>query len=82
MKQNFQIREDDADRQSPGGLSSLTVSSTAQEISVALLTGGGDRPYVFGLTTSLMSEGATLDLIGSDELDFPEFRKPAGSELS
>jgi len=41
---------------------------------VAILTGGGDRPYVFGLTTTLMSQGATLDVIGSDDLDLPEFR--------
>jgi glycosyltransferase involved in cell wall biosynthesis len=43
-----------------------------------LLTGGSDRPYVFGLTTSLMSKGVALDLIGSDELDFPEFRSKPG----
>jgi glycosyltransferase involved in cell wall biosynthesis len=43
-------------------------------LEVALLTGGSDRPYVFGLTTQLMFKGATLDLLGSDELDFPEFR--------
>jgi len=46
----------------------------ANKIQVALLTGGGDRPYVFGLATSLMSKGAVLDLIGSDQLDCPEFR--------
>jgi len=40
---------------------------------VALLTGGGDRPYVFGLATSLMSKGVTLDLIGSDDVDYPQF---------
>lgn len=56
------------------GFSSLTASLAAHEIAVALLTGGSDRPYVFGLTTSLRSKGAALDLIGSDELDFPEFR--------
>jgi len=43
--------------------------------SVTLLTGGSDRPYVFGLTTSLISNGVVLDLIGSDELDFREFRR-------
>jgi D-inositol-3-phosphate glycosyltransferase len=43
-------------------------------IAVALLTGGGDRPYVYGLATALVAHGAALDLIGSDELDFPEFR--------
>jgi len=43
------------------------------EVSVSLLTGGADRPYIFGLATVLMAQGVTLDLIGSDELDFPEF---------
>jgi glycosyltransferase involved in cell wall biosynthesis len=43
------------------------------EIDVALLTGGGDRPYVLGLATALMGYGIRLDLIGSDELDAPQF---------
>jgi D-inositol-3-phosphate glycosyltransferase len=51
----------------------MTASGLAHEVPVALLTGGGDRPYVFGLTTSLALKGATLDLIGSDDVDFPEF---------
>jgi len=59
-------------------LSDLTAPGVAQEIAVALLTGGSDRPYVFGLTTQLMSKGAALDLVGSDELDFPEFRNQPG----
>ncbi len=46
------------------------------DISVALLTGGSDRPYVFGLTKELNSKGVMLDLIGSDELDWPDFRGP------
>jgi D-inositol-3-phosphate glycosyltransferase len=45
---------------------------------VALLTGGSDRPYVFGLTTALTSKGVALDLIASDELDSPEFRNQPG----
>jgi len=45
----------------------------AHDIAVALLTGGSDPPYVFGLATSLMSKGAALDVIGNDELEFPEF---------
>jgi D-inositol-3-phosphate glycosyltransferase len=53
-------------------------SSTASQITVSLLTGGSDRPYVFGLTLSLLSSGVVLDLIGSDELDFPEFRSRPG----
>jgi len=45
---------------------------------VTLLTGGSDRPYVFGLTMSLLSQGAAIDLIGSDELNFPEFKGQPG----
>jgi glycosyltransferase involved in cell wall biosynthesis len=40
---------------------------------VALLTGGADRPYAFGLVKALMSKGVALDLIANDELDGPEF---------
>jgi D-inositol-3-phosphate glycosyltransferase len=40
---------------------------------VALLTGGGDKPYAFGLATQLISKGVALDLIGSNDLDCPEF---------
>jgi glycosyltransferase involved in cell wall biosynthesis len=47
-------------------------------VTVALLSGGADRPYFFGLATSLISTGATLDLIGNEELDFPEFHGRPG----
>jgi D-inositol-3-phosphate glycosyltransferase len=60
--------------QSPSEFPHLEAAGVAHEMAISLLTGGSDRPYVFGLTTSLMSSGAALDLIGSDELDFPEFR--------
>ena len=53
-------------------------TSGQQTVSVALLTGGSDRPYVFGLVTELVSKGIVLDLIGSNELDFPEFRRAPG----
>jgi D-inositol-3-phosphate glycosyltransferase len=43
------------------------------ELRVAFLTGGGDRPYVFGLANELISKGAAIDLIGSDELDCPQY---------
>jgi D-inositol-3-phosphate glycosyltransferase len=36
---------------------------------LSLLTGGSDRPYVFGLTKELSGRGLKLDLISSDELD-------------
>jgi D-inositol-3-phosphate glycosyltransferase len=52
----------------------LTMSENKiSEIWVSLLTGGGDKPYVFGLANELISKGAAIDLIGSDELDCPEY---------
>src|SRR5271166_5969031 len=39
---------------------------------VAVLTGGGDRPYALGLASSLIAERVTLDFIGSDYLEAPE----------
>jgi D-inositol-3-phosphate glycosyltransferase len=38
-------------------------------IAVALLTGGGDPHYAYGLCNSLLAEGATIELIGSDDFD-------------
>ncbi len=52
----------------------MNPKSKTQKYPVALLTGGIDRSYVFGLVTSLITKGVALDLIGSDDLDFPEFR--------
>ena len=42
------------------------------EVGVALLTGGQDRHYAFGLAMALITKGVHLDFIGSDELDSPE----------
>jgi D-inositol-3-phosphate glycosyltransferase len=56
----------------------LTAQGAAHEIAVSLLTGGADKPYAFGLATALIAEGTTLDLIGSDELDLPEFESKPG----
>lgn len=52
----------------------LRASGAGRDISVSLLTGGSDKPYVFGLATELSSKGVSLDLIASDELDSPGFR--------
>ncbi len=41
---------------------------------VALLTGGGDRPYTLGLATALLARGVRLDFIASDDLDSPLLR--------
>lgn len=53
-------------------------SGAGREIAVTLLTGGGDRPYAFGLATELISKGAELDLIASDELDCPDLNGAPG----
>jgi glycosyltransferase involved in cell wall biosynthesis len=47
-------------------------------IEVAVLTGGIDPPYVFGLTMALISKGIRLDVIGSDKLDRAEMHTTAG----
>jgi glycosyltransferase involved in cell wall biosynthesis len=52
---------------------SITALNADQEVDVALLTGGGDRPYAFGLAMALISQGVRLDLIAGDELDSAEF---------
>src|SRR5262249_38812931 len=42
-------------------------------VDVALLTGCQDRPYAFGLAVALADQGVNLDIIGSDDVDSPEF---------
>jgi D-inositol-3-phosphate glycosyltransferase len=42
------------------------------DVEIALLTGGEDRHYAFGLAMALVSQGISLDVIGSDEVDSPE----------
>lgn len=56
----------------------LKLTNVEPTIAVSLLTGGGDRPYAYGLATELMSKRVVLDIIGSDELDSPEFHGNAG----
>ncbi len=41
-------------------------------IEIALLTGGGDKPYALGMAAALTAEGMLLDFIGSDDLKVPE----------
>jgi len=41
-------------------------------LEVALLTGGVDRPYAYGLAMALAARKIHLDVIGSDEVDSPE----------
>src|SRR6266567_8678924 len=39
---------------------------------IALLTGGGDKPYALGMAAALTSAGISIDFIGSDDLSVPE----------
>jgi len=78
MKPNYQIVENDVVHERAKALPDLKALNAAPGIAVALLTGGGDMPYVWGLTMELLSKGAAMDLIGSDELDHPEFHNKPG----
>src|SRR5277367_6760753 len=71
MKHGF--IDTDLNTPSPGAVTTMSEPETIPSIAVALLTGGGDKPYAFGLATELISKGASLDIIGSDDLDCPEF---------
>jgi glycosyltransferase involved in cell wall biosynthesis len=41
-------------------------------VEIALLTGGGDRPYALGLADALTAQDTSLDFIGSDDLSVPQ----------
>lgn len=45
---------------------------------IALLTGGGDRHYAFGLATALVAEEVEVDFIGGDEVDSSEMHNSPG----
>ena len=51
----------------------MAPSNTTHEVSVSLLTGGGDRPYALGLANELIAKRVSLDLIGSNDLECEEF---------
>ncbi len=55
-------------------ISDQTPSSVSGQrtLRVALLTGGGDKPYALGMATALTSAGISVDFIGSDDLSVPE----------
>lgn len=60
----------DVDQRAPEGL-----PADAQRGSdVAVLTGGWDPPYAFGLTMALARRGLRLDVIGGNEIDRRELR--------
>lgn len=63
-----------ADQQRSSGHFALSLSDqpTTGTHKVALLTGGGDKPYVLGLTRALNDEGLFVEVVGSDALSVPE----------
>lgn len=74
MKERPEVFQCDVNR----ALASLSKSEPLAPMAVTLLTGGGDKDYVFGLTTELLAQGASVDLIGSDQLEGPEFHGKPG----
>jgi glycosyltransferase involved in cell wall biosynthesis len=48
-----------------------TLNTQRPTLRVALLTGGGDKPYALGVAAALTSQGILVDFIGSDELSVP-----------
>jgi D-inositol-3-phosphate glycosyltransferase len=78
MKHGLQVHEHDVNLPGSPGSSDLVMSDAEPGIMVALLTGGRDKPYVFGLATELISKEATVDLIGGDHVDFPDFHGKPG----
>lgn len=68
----------------PAGLSSAGQTSTAHlsgsrpQLHAALLTGGKDRPYAFGLAQALAAQNVQLEVVGSDEVDSPEMHSTPG----
>jgi glycosyltransferase involved in cell wall biosynthesis len=55
-----------------------TATSVGTGMKVALLTGGFDKPYAFGVATELASQGICVDVIGSDAVDTPAFHSTPG----
>jgi len=45
---------------------------SSSTLHIALLTGGGDKPYALGVAEALTSVGIQVDFIGSDDLSVPE----------
>jgi len=50
----------------------LSIHAQLSPVRIALLTGGGDKPYALGMAAALTSVGIHVDFIGSDDLRVPE----------
>jgi len=58
--------------------SASSVAAGTGSFRISLLTGGGDKPYAVGLSSSLASQRVVLDFIGSDDLDCSALRSLPG----
>src|SRR5579859_8200642 len=54
------------------GTTSSGLPDSEGPLRVAILTGGGDKPYALGIASALTSQHIHVDFIGSDRLDSPE----------
>jgi glycosyltransferase involved in cell wall biosynthesis len=52
--------------------------ATATQLAVALLTGGVDRHYAYGLAIALNADHMQIDVIGNDAVDSPEMHSTPG----
>jgi D-inositol-3-phosphate glycosyltransferase len=50
----------------------IPLNAQRSTLRIALLTGGGDKPYALGMAAALTSVGIHIDFIGSDDLNVPE----------
>jgi D-inositol-3-phosphate glycosyltransferase len=50
-------------------------------VRVALLTACQDKPYVFGLATSMAEKDVFLEVVGNDEVDCPELHEASNIEF-
>src|SRR4030095_16215310 len=60
------------DAEIPANAQLSTLDSQFSAPRIALLTGGGDKPYALGMAAALTSDGISVDFIGSDDLNVPE----------
>ncbi|HZT70125.1 MAG TPA: glycosyltransferase family 4 protein [Terriglobia bacterium] len=56
----------------------LASREATRPVAVALLTGGTDRHYTYGLAMSLVTSGVYVDVVGGSEVDGPEMHSTPG----
>jgi len=72
MTQVIKQRSEVGARAAYGSGSSTHDNRASSTLHIALLTGGGDKPYAHGMAEALTSVGIQVDFIGSDDLSVPE----------